>query len=165
MSTPLADDIKAALDVRAQLLAAGIDADDPDLAELMDGECDVLDRLRKIVRFARWTEAQAKALGEMLTEGRDRKARLERKAESMRAMVLGVLSELALKKLDAPDFTASVSAGRPKVIITDAAAVPGPLSVVRREPNKTAIAEALKAGPVPGAELSNAEPVLTVRAR
>lgn len=161
----LADDLKAALDVRAQLLAAGIDADDPDLAELMDGECDALDRLRRILRFVRWTEAQAKALGELMSESRERKARMERKAESLRGVVIHALGELGLKKLDAPDFTASVAAGRPKVLITDEAALPDDVCVLKREPSKAAIAAWLAEKPCPGAELSNATPSLTVRAR
>ena len=33
------------------------------------------------------------------------------------------------------------------------------------EPNKTKIKEALAAGPVPGVELSNAEPTLSIRVK
>lgn len=161
----LSDDLRAALDVRAALLAVGISEDDPDLAELMDGECDAIDRLRRILRFVRWTEAQAKALGELMAESRERKARMERKADSLRGVVLHALSELGLKKLEAPDFTASVTAGRPKVIITNEAALPEEVCVVSRTPDKRAVAAWIAEKPCPGAELSNAAPSLTVRAK
>ena len=161
----LSDEVKAALDVRAALIAAGIEPDDPDMADLLDGETDAIERLRKVLRFARWTEAQAKALGDMLSEGRERKARMERKAESMRNMVLGALSELGLQKLDAPDFTASIRAGKPSVVITDEAAIPDALCRFERKPSKADIAEALAAGPVPGAALSKAAPTLTLRSK
>ena len=161
----LSDDLKAALDVRAALLAAGISEDDPDLAELMDGECDAIDRLRRILRFSRWTEAQAKALGELMAESRERKARMERKADSLRGVVLHALSELGLKRLDAPDFSATVAAGKRRVLITDEAALPDDVCVFRREPSKTAIAEWLAEKPCPGAEMSNGAPSLTVRVK
>jgi hypothetical protein len=51
----------------------------------------------------------------------------------------------------------------PKVIVTDEAVLPDNCVRIVREPNRTAIKEHLARGePVPGAELSNAEPSLAV---
>jgi chromosome condensin MukBEF ATPase and DNA-binding subunit MukB len=151
--------------VAAQLIAAGIDESDPDFVELLSSETDVLERLRRILRAARHTEAQSKALSEIQTEMRERKVRLDKKAESLRGVVLRALGELGLTKLDAPDFSASVGASRPSVVITDEAALPDEVCALKRVPSKTAIAAALAEGPVTGAEWSNATPVLTVRTR
>ncbi len=161
----LSDDIRAGLDVRGALEAAGITAEDPDYAELLASECDVQDRLVRILRAARRTEAQSKALAEILADNRERKARLDTKAERLRGVVLHAMQELGLKRLEGPDLTASLGAGKPKVIVTDDAALPDDVCVMKREPSKAAIAAWLAEKPCPGAELSNATPSLTVRSR
>jgi hypothetical protein len=162
---PLHQEMATASRVAAQLIAFGIDESDPDFVELMASETDVLERLRRILRAARHTEAQSKALGEMQAEMRERKTRLDKKADSLRSVVLQALGELGLKKLEAPDFSASVGAPKPRIVITDEAALPDDVCIFSRTPSKTAIREALAEGPVVGAELSNGEPSLTVRVR
>lgn len=161
----LANDVRVAQDIIAQIADAGIDSEDPDFATLVESECDVLERLRRIIRAARHTDAQAKALAEMLADGRERKARLEKKADRLRGAALWALGELGQKRLEAPDFTATIGAGRPKVVITDADALPDDVCVLKREPSKTAIAEWLAEKPCPGAEFGNPTPSLTVRTR
>ncbi len=161
----LANDVRVAQDIAAQIADAGIDVDDPDFATLIESECDVLEGLRRIIRAARHTDAQAKALAEMLADGRERKARLERKADRLRAAALWALGELGQKRLDAPDFTATVGNSRPKVIITDEGALPDDVCVMKREPSKTAIAAWLAEKPCPGAEFGNPSPSLTVRTK
>jgi hypothetical protein len=155
----------AASQVAAALIAAGIDETDPDFVELMASETDILERLRRILRAARHTEAQSEALAAIVKDNRERKARLDNKAERLRGVVLQAMGELGLKKLDGPDLTATVGAGKPKVVITDEAALPDDACVFKREPSKTAIAAALAEGPVSGAEWSNPVSVLTVRTR
>jgi stress response protein YsnF len=151
--------------VAAQLIAAGIDETDPDFVELMASETEILERLRRILRAARHTEAQSEALAGIVKDNRERKARLDNKAERLRGVVLQAMSDLGLKKLEGPDLTATVGAGKPKVVITDEAALPDDACVFKREPSKIAIAAALAEGPVPGAEWANPQPVLTVRTR
>lgn len=162
---PLNEEMRLASAVAAQLIAAGIDEDDPHFAELMASETDILERLRRILRAARHTEAQSEALAGIVKDNRERKARLDNKAERLRSVVLQAMSELGLKKLEGPDLTATVGAGKPKVQITDEAALPDDVCAFKREPSKTAIAAALAEGPVQGAEWSNPIPVLTVRTR
>lgn len=151
--------------VAAALVAADITPDDPDFAELMASETDIQDRLVRILRAARHTEAQSEALAAIVKDNKDRKARLDNKAERLRGVVLQAMGDLGLTKLSAPDLTATISAGKPKVVITDPDKLPDDACVFKREPSKTAIAAALAEGPVAGAEWSNATPVLTVRTR
>lgn len=162
---PLHQEMALASQVAAQLIAAGIDETDPDFVDLMASETDILERLRRILRAARHTEAQSEALAGIVKDNRERKARLDNKAERLRGVVLQAMGELGLKKLDGPDITATVGAGKPKVVITDEAALPDDACVFKREPSKTAIAAALAEGPISGAEWSNPIPVLTVRTR
>ncbi|WP_310349218.1 siphovirus Gp157 family protein [Methylobacterium sp. BE186] len=165
MNTPLRHDVLIGQAVLDEIRAAGIDEDDADFAALVDAECDTLERLRRIIRFARHTEAQSKALGEIQAEMRERKWRLDKKAGDLRAAALWALGELGMKKLEAPDFTASVSESRPKVVITDEAAIPDQFCRIKREPDKTALLAALLRDEVPGADLGNGAPSLTVRTR
>ncbi|EIM25707.1 siphovirus Gp157 family protein [Microvirga lotononidis] len=155
----------AALVVKA-LEDAGITPDDPDYATLIESECDAIERIRRILRAARCTEANSKALKEIEEENRERRKRFEAKAETLRAIALQGMKALQLPKVEAPDFTASVTATRPSVSIDDPEAIPSQLCRIKREPDKTAIKAALEQGEaVPGASLSSASQTLTVRTR
>ena len=75
--------------------------------------------------------------------------------------------ELDLKKLTAPDFTASIRAGTPSLMVIDEAAIPS-IFWEPREPklNRQNLAAELKqGGEVSGAALSNPKPLLSVRTR
>jgi hypothetical protein len=125
-----------------------------DFEELVTSECDALDRLRKILRAARWVEGQAKALKDMEAEMKERRQRFDAKAETLRSIVKTALVSLDMKRLDSPDFTITISPGKPRVVITDEAEIPSQLCKVVRTPDKESIRKALEAGEViPGAEL------------
>ncbi len=75
--------------------------------------------------------------------------------------------ELDLKKITAPDFTVSIRPGTPALMVIDEAAVP-PIYWEPGQPRlkRQVLAADLKQGEeVPGATLSNPEPVLSVRVR
>ncbi len=164
-SVPLHEEMRLASYVADRLSAAGVGPDDPDYEELLASETTILDRLIRILRAATRTEAHSEALEGIIKDNRERKARLDNKAERLRGVVLQAMAELGLKKLEGPDLTATVGAGKPKVVITDEAALPDDACVFKREPSKAAIAAALAEGPVSGAEWANPIPVLTVRTR
>jgi len=73
--------------------------------------------------------------------------------------------ELDLKKITAPDFTVSIRPGTPALMVINEEAVP-PIYWEPGEPRlrRQVLATDLKQGEeVPGATLSNPEPVLSVR--
>jgi len=75
--------------------------------------------------------------------------------------------ETEVKKITAPDFTVSVRAGAPALVVTEEAAIPQ-VYFEPREPrlNRQALLSDLKQGvDVAGAQLSNPEPVLSVRTK
>ena len=75
--------------------------------------------------------------------------------------------ELDLKKLTAPDFTASVRPGMPALMVIDEAAVPS-IYWEPRDPrlNRQGLVADLKQGAeITGVTLSEPEPVLSVRVR
>lgn len=152
--------------LRAQLLELwpSLAEDSETLIDTLDGVSSFEEEAIAVLRAAIEREAQGKALGELIEGMTGRKRRLEEGARTMRLMVLHAMSETGRKKLSAPDFTASVGIGKPKVLVTDETAVPFDLCKVSTIPNKTEIAKALADGrEVPGVTLSNPEPFLTVR--
>ena len=91
---------------------------------------------------------------------RERIKRLEERATRRRSIIVRMLEIVDLKKAERPLYTASI-AHRAKAIITEEALLPP--SLMRISPDMHAIAKALKEGPVLGAEMSNPQPVLTLR--
>ena len=146
-------------------------ADDPDLAadetmlrDMLDGETDAFDLMRRMVRFALDASSLADAADARATDLIARRDRFTRRAETARAAVFGMLDALGETKLTDAEFTATISAGRQGLVLTDEAALPDRLMRVTRSPDRAAIAAALKAGlAVSGAEISNGSPTLTIR--
>lgn len=168
MDTPrpsLGDDVRLSKAIAEQIQAAGISPEDEDYAALLEAECDGPERVRRLIRAARYKEAQAKAVGPLMDDLKARKDRLETTAQSIRDVATWAMSEMGLQKLQAPDFSVSIGPGRAKAVITDETALPEPYWRVKREIDRTALNAALQAGPVSGAELSNPEPVMTIRGR
>ena len=93
--------------------------------------------------------------------------RLQDRAAKRRQIAKDVMVELDLKKLSAPDFTASIRPGTPALMVIDEAAVPS-IYWEPREPrlNRQKLSSELKDGAeITGVTLSNPEPVLSVRTR
>ena len=93
--------------------------------------------------------------------------RLRDRAAKRRQIARDVMVELGLKKLNAPDFTASIREGMPSLMVIDEAAVPS-IFWEPREPRlkRQELAQELKHGAeIAGVTLSNPEPVLSVRTR
>jgi hypothetical protein len=161
---PLSRSIEIWQELRTTLIETyGLAEDDPALLDTLDGEADLADRFRLLLRSGREDEAQAKGLATYIEELKARQSRLKTRAEGKRRTVSQGMSEVGLKRLDAPDLTATLHNGRPSAIVTDPDALPDQLCRIKREPDKVAIREALEAGEtVPGAILGNKPQVLTV---
>ena len=145
--------------------------DDPDLAadetilrDTLDGETDVYDLMRRLARFVLEAEAMEAAAKARATAIAGRQKRYAARAQAGRGALFGMMDALGEKTLTDPEFTASIKAGRASVFVTDESALPDDYVNVTRVPNKTAIADALKAGTdIPGAELGNGMPTLQIK--
>lgn len=162
-------DLSAALVSRANLrdqllgLYPELADDETALMDTLAGLDNFEEQVLAVLRHAIEREAHGKALGEMIDTMTGRKRRLEDGAKTMRAAVLHAMQEAGLKKLSAADVTVSIGAGKPRLIITDEAAVPDEFCRITRAPDKSAIAKAFGAGDLPSwATLSNPQPFLTV---
>jgi Siphovirus Gp157 len=141
--------------------------DEQTLADTVEGLTDLHDILTAIIRAALTDLAVASGLEGRIGEMLARRDRLQDRAAKRRQIAKEVMVELDLKKLAAPDFTASIRPGTPALLVLDEAAVPS-IYWEPREPrlNRQELANDLKQGAeIAGVALSNPEPVLSVRTK
>jgi Siphovirus Gp157 len=123
--------------------------------------------LTTVIRAALFDQALAHGLEGRIGEMEARRDRLRDRATKRRQIAKDAMVELDLKKLTAPDFTASIRPGTPALTVIDEAAVPS-IYWEPREPrlDRQGLANDLKRGAeIAGVALSNPEPVLSVRTR
>ena len=139
--------------------------DDEELWQLaLTSETDLHEFLTVVVKRMGQTEANIEGIGDWIAELKARQQRFEQRCDAMRSLAFKLMQQAAVKKVELPLATLSIRAGQPRIIITNEAALPSDCVRIKREPDKIAIKEHLARGePVPGAELSNSEPVLAVR--
>lgn len=133
------------------------------LADTLEGETDVIDVLRHLVRQAQETKAIAEGLGEYTKELGGRKARLERRVDSIRALILNVMDVAGLPKANLPEATLSVRAGTARRVVDDVALLPDGYFKTERKPDAVALKDAGLDADIPGTHISNGAPSLTVR--
>ena len=150
----------------------GLLAEFPELADDVDALADTLegismapDLIAEFIRNAREDEANAEALASMLRDMADRKARFIARAERRRQAAMNIMNAIELRKLEMPDFTASIRAVPPKVEVDAEEQLPDTLCKFTRSPDRTKIKEALADGPVSGAHMTNGYETLTVRTK
>jgi hypothetical protein len=123
--------------------------DDQELFDSLDGELDLADRLRALVRKRREMLAFADALKQMIKEHQARLARLEHTAKVIGDAVVNAMCEAGLKRLPAPDFSASVSYGKAPIMgaeSLDPDVLPPRFVRIRKEVDRIALRAALENG-------------------
>ena len=120
-----------------------------------------------IIRSALVDEALQAGLRTRIEDMRQRLARLDERGAKKRQLALEAMCEVGLKKLEQPDFTASARAGAPSLIIMSEGLVPETYWVPQPPKlDRQALLGVLKRGDlVPGTQLSNPKPMLTVRTK
>jgi hypothetical protein len=153
--------------IRERLQAADPTLDEQTLADTVEGLTDVHDILTAILRAALEDEAMATGLKVRIADMEDRLGRLQDRAAKRRQIVKEAMTELEIKKLQAPDFTASLRPGFPSLVVLNENDIPS-IYWEPRDPKldrATLIADLKQGRDVGGASLSNPEPVLSVRVR
>jgi hypothetical protein len=153
--------------LRDRIRAQDPQIDEQTLADTVEGHTDLHEIVTAIIRSALADEALATGLKGRIAEMEDRLNRLQDRASKRRQIAKDVMVELDLKKLTAPDFTASIRPGTHALMVIDEAAVPS-IYWEPREPrlNRQGLVADLKQGAeITGVTLSNPESVLSVRTR
>ena len=153
--------------IRDRLRAEDPQIDEQTLADTVEGLTDLHEILTAIIRAALADEALAAGPKGRIEEMQGRLDRLQDRAAKRRVIVKDVMVELDLKKLTAPDFTASIRPRMPALMVIDEAAVPS-IYWEPRDPrlNRQGLVADLKQGAeITGVALSNPEPVLSVRTK
>jgi len=156
--------------IRAQIEA--LKASHPELMDddeawqaSLESETDVHELLTSIVREIEDAKALVIGTKDRLEELDKRKKRFEHRIEALRELAFKVMHGAEIAKVELPEATLSLRAGMPQLIgDADPASLPDELCKISRILDRTAIKDALKAGQaVPGFNLSNSPPSLTIR--
>jgi Gp157 protein len=110
--------------IRDRIRAEEPQIDEQTLADTVEGLTDLHEILTAIIRAALTDEALATGLKGRIAEMEGRLGSLQDRAVKRRQIAKEVMVELDLKKLTAPDFTASIRPGMPALMVIDEAAVP-----------------------------------------
>ena len=125
-----------------------------------------LDRLlTAVVRQIEDAKALAAGSSERMTELQQRCERFKHRVESLRNVAFKMLDASGLPKIELPEATLSIRKGQPQLVgEVSADELPDSLCKVSRAVDRTKVKDALKAGQtVPGYELSNSPPSLSIR--
>ena len=153
--------------IRDRIRAQDPQIDEQTLADKVEGLTDLHEIVQAVIRAALSDEALILGLKCRISDMQGRLDRLQDRASKRRQIAKDVMVELDLKKLNAPDFTASIREGIPSLMVINEDAVPS-IYWQPSEPrlNRQELAYELKQGAeIAGVTLSNPEPVLSVRTR
>lgn len=154
---------------RARLLDedSALEHDPASLDELLGAaEADIEEILARLLRAARHAMVMREACATQIEDMQARKARFTRRNETFRATAFAILDALGRSKIELPDLSASIRAGQPSVRIVSEEEIPEIYVHYERKIDRQTIASVLRSGQsVPGAEMANGNPSLTIRVR
>jgi hypothetical protein len=131
--------------------------------DMIEAETGALDLIDKLIEAEREALALEESITRILEQLSDRKTRFSQRRIALRKYIMQIMEAANLKKVERPAATVSIVAGKQKVVITAEDALPEDCMRIKREPDKTRIASHLHRGDyIPGATLSNPEPVLRI---
>lgn len=148
----------------AQIVSA-FDGEDEEMVRqaIQNGTC-FEEMLRAAVAELNDAEAMTDAMAKRAKQLTDRKKRKESYCEKLRTTIADLMNRANVRKLELEEATLSIAPSGRSVVITNEGALPEQFTRTKREPNKTAIKEALERGEeVPGAELGNGGESLRIR--
>lgn len=144
----------------------------PDLVEddeawfmSLESETDINELLTSIVKRIEDTKALVIGTKDRFEELKQRKDRFESRVDSLRTLAFKVMQYAEMPKAELPLATLSIRKGQPQLMgEADPASLPDTLCKISRDVDRSAVKDALKTGQtVPGYQLSNSEPTLSIR--
>ena len=141
--------------------------DEETLLDTLEGITDLHEMIAAVIRSALVDEALHAGLRFRIDDMKERQSRLELRATKKRQLALDAMTEVGLSKLEQPDFTVSARAGSPALVVIAEERIPEPYWLPQPPKlDRQAIFAELKRGiDIPGAQMSNPKPVLSVRTK
>ena len=153
--------------LRQEMMERFVTLDDETIRDTLEGITNLHEMIAAVIRSALVDEAVHSGLRSRMDDMKERLSRLEVRAGKKRELALHAMSEVGLTKLEQPDFTASARAGYPALIVVSDQTIPEAYWLPQPPKlDRQAILGDLKRGiEIPGAEMSNPKPVLSVRTK
>jgi Siphovirus Gp157 len=153
--------------LKQRLLTDYPDLDGETLADTLDGITNVHEMIAAVIRSALVDEALQSGLRSRIEDMKLRLGRLEERGAKKRQLALEAMIEVGLTKLEQPDFTASARASSPCLVVVTEQAIPEPYWVPQppKLDRQKMLSEIRRGVEIPGAQLSNPQPVLMVRTK
>lgn len=141
--------------------------EDGELAlDMFEGETDLFKVIGRAVKARAEKLAMADGVKTYMGELSERKARMERGADGLKALVQSLMDAAGQDKITLPEATIFVTKPRESVNVTDVDALPQGYFKLTRTADKTALKDALMNGEsIPGAELQIGLAGLTIRVK
>jgi hypothetical protein len=140
--------------------------DEETLRDTLEGITDLHEMIAAVIRSALVDEALHSGLRSRLHDMKERLSRLEVRATKKRELALHAMAEAGLSKLEQSDFTASARAGSPALVVIAEDQIPEAWLPQAPKLDRQSILGELKRGlEIPGAEMTNPKPVLSVRTK
>jgi hypothetical protein len=153
--------------LRRRLKAEFPDADEDTLRDTLEGLSSLPEMLACALRSYLDDIALTAALGIRINDMQERISRFEQRAEKKRALITSVMERADLKKLAEPDFTVSIRATPPSLMVNDETEIPRDFWKLQPPKlDRQGLTAALRRGQsVPGAVLGNGQATISVRTR
>ena len=152
---------------KQRLLSEYPQSDDDTLRDTLEGITELHEMIAAVIRSALVDEALQVGLRSRLDDMKQRLTRLDLRCEKKRQLALEAMSETGVRKLEQPDFTASARAGSPALVVVSEGDIPETYWVLQSPKlNRQALLADMKRGDeIPGVQLGNPKPILTVRTK
>ena len=153
--------------LRQKVIDQYLDLDDETIRDTLEGITNLHEMIAAVIRSALVDEALHTGLRLRVDDMRERLSRLELRASKKRQLALEAMTEVGLIKLEQPDFTVSARAGSPALVVVAEDKIPGPYWLPQPPKlDRQGLLGELKRGiEIPGAQMSNPKPVLSVRTK
>ena len=153
--------------IKQRLMESYPAADEETLRDTLEEISDLNEMIAAVIRSALVDEALQTGLSSRLEEMKQRLVRLDQRSNKKRELALEAMTEVGLRKLEQPDFTASVRSGSPRLVVITEGSIPGAYWVPQppQLDRQSLLADLKRGDNVPGAQLGNPKPVLTVRTK
>lgn len=125
--------------IKVYLADQGHEDDTRLLLDMIEGETDAFELVRRLLNGIEQRDGDNLALAEQIADRTARKKRNSDAVTSMRATIGAIMGAAGVDKIALPEATVGLSAAKPKLLVIDPAAVPDDYQVIKRDPDKRAI--------------------------